>query len=138
MREQRLHDIGVLLSYRPHKRRLGAGAASIHVGPFGDQLFDDARIARASGHHQRRLAGQERRVRVRPGFEQASNHRRASIQAGRPERRDAKIVRGVHLGSGANQQAGAFHIVPVARPMKGRRAIRFGGIDLHLFLKQGA
>ena len=36
------------------------------------------------------------------------------------------------------QQAGAFHIIPVASPVEGGRAIRFGGVDVRLFLQQNA
>ena len=41
VRDEHLHDVGMLLRDRPHQRRLAARGARIHVGPFGDQLFDD-------------------------------------------------------------------------------------------------
>ncbi len=136
VREQHLHDVGMLLRHRPHQRRLAARRVRIHVRVLVEQLFNDVRIARASGHHHRRLAFQERGVRVRPGCEQPPHHGRASVLAGRPQRRDAKIVRRVHLGAGAKQQVGAFEVILVARPVKGRCAVGFGCVDVRFLLQK--
>ena len=92
-------------------------------GFLREQLFDGRGTARAGGNHHRRLSRQERGVRIGSGIEQPADHRRAAIQAGSPKRGGAKIVRHIHLGAGANQQVGDFKVIPITRPVKGRRAI---------------
>ena len=59
---------------------------------------------------------------------------RLAVQSGVAPRSLAAFT----LAPGANQQVGAFDIVAIAGPVQRGRAVRFGGVDVGLFLEQRA
>ena len=128
----------MFLRYRPHERRLTARSGRVHVGALRDQLFDQRAITGARGGHQRRFAGDQRRVWIGAGLQQSPDHCLAAVQASIPQWRDAKIGRRIHPGAGPNQQVGALDVVPIARPVKRRGAVRVCCVGVHVFLHESA
>ena len=77
-------------------------------------------------------------VRVRPSVQQHPDHRRRAVQAGQPERCHTKLIRRIDVSFGANQQLGTFESIPMARPMKGSRAILLGLVNVGSLLEESA
>ena len=139
MREQHLDDVGMLLRDGPHQRRLAACRVHVHVGAF---VRAAARRPRRCPTREATISGvspaRSARLGLAPACSSRRDHRGAAVQAGRPQRRGAEIVRGVHVGAGANQQIGALEIVAIAGPVQRRRAVGFGGVDVGTLLSSAA
>ena len=128
--DQQLHRRGVAFVRGPHQRRLLLPAfLGVDVGAVRQQHLHGVDLAGAGRRHQRRLAFRQRRVRIRAGLEQLLDHRRVAVDGGGIQRRHAVAIRGLDVGSRANQQLRRGRIVTVRRPVQRRRPV--GLADVH-------